>query len=410
MVITQEAMGVEPPTAYPVRLWMEYPQNLSRLSTFFRIILVIPLVLFIALLEPGSFNFSSPDGEEFRNGGSAAGVAGGGIVVAIWATIIVRQRIPRWLFNFQVGLHRFSNRAVAYFGLLTDKYPAFEGDWALQYEVDYPEKLSRWRVFFWKLITSIPHFIILIFLYIAALVVTVIAWFAILFTGSYPRGLHRFVVGVMRWSARVTAYTESLTDEFPPYSLDHEAGPGSRASVVVSAIIGSLVLAIGIAVVATAVTIFLILTTGTKTVRVEYDDVVGGTASSRSVKMDDIEFTLRSASDPAVEDILAPRLGKRLVAFSIAYTNDKGPAARRIGTGLANVGEIDRDSVRLETDDGVEKPILLTLDGVAAPLRVDGQASGELVAYFEIEADAEVEELRAYPDPDVGRHVRWVFE
>jgi hypothetical protein len=158
------------------------------------------------------------------------------------------------------------------------------------------------------------------------------------------------------------------------------------------------------------VTIFVILTTGTKTVRVEYDDVVGGTASSRSVKMDDIEFTLRSASDPAVEDILAPRLGKRLVAFSITYINDKETAARRIGTGLEDRGEIDRDSVRLKTDDGVEKPVLLTFDGVAAPLRVDGQASGELVAYFEIEADAEVEELRAYPDPDVGRHVRWVFE
>jgi hypothetical protein len=104
--------------------------------------------------------------------------------------------------------------------LLTDKYPPFEGDWLLSYEVERPEEISRWRLLFWKFITAIPHFIILIVLWFVVAVVVVIAWFAILFIGRFPRGLHGLVEGVLRWQARVTAYVMSLTDQYPPFSLN----------------------------------------------------------------------------------------------------------------------------------------------------------------------------------------------
>src|SRR3990172_2457863 len=145
-----------PATVYPVRLAMAYPEKLSRLSTFFRLILIIPVFLFLYLLQANT-------------------------VAAIWAAVLVRGRIPHWLFDFQVGLNRFQARTGAYVGLLTDKYPAFEGDWVVQYEVDYPEQISRWKLLFWKIITGLPHLVLLFFLYLAAGFCIFIAWWAILF-------------------------------------------------------------------------------------------------------------------------------------------------------------------------------------------------------------------------------------
>jgi hypothetical protein len=188
-------VGAAAPSPYPVRFDVEYPERLSRLSTAFRIFLSIPVAIFLELV-------------------------GGGIVLAIWAAVLVRQYVPHWLFDFQVALMRFEARAFGYLALLTDRFPAFEGEYPINFDVRYPDQLSRWKVAIWKIITSIPHIIILFFLFLAAFVVVVIAWFAILFTGRYPRGLHSFVAGVFRWSLRVQAYIISLTDEYPPFSLE----------------------------------------------------------------------------------------------------------------------------------------------------------------------------------------------
>ena len=199
-------------TSYPVTLEVDYPESLDRLTTFFRIIMVLPVMIFLALLSGSSIDPSL---------GDYVFVSGSGVVLALMAVVFVRQYIPRWLFDFQVAVMRFANRAVAYALLLTDQFPAFEGDdYPVRFDVAYPEQLNRWKVLVWKLISSIPHFIILFFLALATIVVVVIAWFAILFTGRFPRGLHTFVVGVMRWENRVTAYVYSLTDEYPPFSLD----------------------------------------------------------------------------------------------------------------------------------------------------------------------------------------------
>ena len=206
-------MTVEP--SYPVTFEVEYPERLDRLSTVFRIILFIPIAIFLALV--GGEAFGSGDVGDATTIGLAGG---GGVVLAIWAAVLVREYVPHWLFNFQVALMRFQVRAYGYLALLTDRFPAFEGEYPINFDVRYPDKLSRWKVAIWKIITSIPHIIILIFLFIAAFVVVMIAWFAILFTGRYPQGLHTFVVGVFRWSLRVQVYILSLTDEYPPFSLD----------------------------------------------------------------------------------------------------------------------------------------------------------------------------------------------
>jgi hypothetical protein len=209
------AAGGAPVGGYPVTFEAEYPEQLARLSSAFRIILFIPVAIFLALVGGQAFNYS-----DFGDATTISLSGGGGIVLAIWAAVLVRQYIPNWLFDFQVALIRFQARAYGYLALLTDRFPAFEGEYPINFDVRYPDKLNRWKVAIWKIITSIPHFIILIFLYVAAFVVVVIAWFAILFTGRYPLGLHTFVAGVFRWSLRVQAYIFSLTDEYPPFSLD----------------------------------------------------------------------------------------------------------------------------------------------------------------------------------------------
>jgi len=206
---------LEAPAGYPAKLEVDYPEQLDRLSTAFRIILFVPVAVFLGLLSGGGFgSFRSTD--EVRQ----ISFGGGGVVVAIMAAVFVRQYIPRWIFDFQVALMSFQVRAYGYIALLSDRFPAFENDPAFRFSVRYPEALNRWKVLVWKVITAIPHFIILIFLTIIAIVAVIIAWFAILFTGRYPRGLFDFVMGVMRWGLRVEVYVWSMTDEYPPFSME----------------------------------------------------------------------------------------------------------------------------------------------------------------------------------------------
>jgi hypothetical protein len=148
-------------------------------------------------------------------------MASGVIGFIAWFAILFTKRYPRGLFDFVVNVNRWSANVGAYTGLLRDEYPPFSwepGQYAVTYEVDYPEELSRWLIFV-KWLLAIPHYIVLLFLFIAAAVVGFIAWFAILFTKRYPRGLFDFVVGVNRWNLRVNAYTSLLRDEYPPFSL-----------------------------------------------------------------------------------------------------------------------------------------------------------------------------------------------
>ncbi len=184
-----------PGPQYPARFDVEYPEELSRLLIFVKWLLILPVWLVTSLISSSNFFF--------------------GMILII----LFRGRYPRWLFDFQLALTRFNNRSWVYFVLLRDEYPALEDAQAVTLDIDYPEKLNNFLPLV-KWLLAIPHFIILIVLNVVALVVVFIAWFAILFTGNFPKGLFDFVVGVQRWNLRVSAYALYLmTDEYPPFSL-----------------------------------------------------------------------------------------------------------------------------------------------------------------------------------------------
>jgi hypothetical protein len=154
-------------------------------------------------------------------------MSGSGILVGLGAAtalmIAARQRYPRWWFDFARELVRFEARVAAYLTLLTDQYPSTVEEQSVHLEVDYPDverDLNRWLPLV-KWFLAIPHYLVLAVLFVAAIFVVLAAWFAILFTGRYPEGLFKFVVGVGRWTLRVQAYMALMvTDRYPPFSLD----------------------------------------------------------------------------------------------------------------------------------------------------------------------------------------------
>ena len=209
-----------PQPHYAARLNIDYPERLDRLTTFFRIIWIIPiLVIFSLLSATGNETVITESGEQVV---STGGGISGGLWLATILMIVVRVRYPRWWFDFARELTRFGTRVGAYLALLTDRYPSTVEEQSVHLEIDYPDvgrDLNRWLPLV-KWLLAIPHYVVLIVLWLAAIVAVVIAWFAILVTGRYPRGLFDFVEGVGRWSLRVVAYAFLLvTDRYPPFSL-----------------------------------------------------------------------------------------------------------------------------------------------------------------------------------------------
>ena len=212
---------------YAARLEIDYPPQLERLTTFFRLIWVIPIAIILGLISGAGHTVTSTvvlneAGEVVRRTRDTAGGLASGLAAATALMIIFRQRYPRWWFDFSRELTRFGYRVGAYLALLTDQYPSTVEEQAVHLEIDYPDvthDLNRWMPLV-KWLLAIPHYIVLAFLAIAAVFAVVIAWFAILATGHYPRGLFDFVVGVGRWGLRVNAYAFLLvTDRYPPFSL-----------------------------------------------------------------------------------------------------------------------------------------------------------------------------------------------
>ncbi len=205
--------------SYPATLNIDYPdRNLNRLTSFFRIIVAIPICIIISLLAGGVSNLGS-DAEAWRTGLTVGGI----LFLPLVLMILFRQKYPRWWFDWNLAMTRFSYRLTAYLALLRDEYPSTDEEQAVHLDLVYPDAqkdLGRgWPLIKWLL--AIPHYVILWFLGIAVIVCVIIAWFAILFTGRYPRGLFDFVVGVGRWSLRVEAYAILLiTDKYPPFSLE----------------------------------------------------------------------------------------------------------------------------------------------------------------------------------------------
>jgi hypothetical protein len=207
------------PADYPASLTIDYPdRNLNRLTSFFRIFAAIPICI-ITIFLSGGIQGSSSHNEAWH-----AGIATGGIVVLpLVLMILFREKYPRWWFDWNLALTRFTYRVASYVLLLRDEYPSTDEEQAIHLELAYPDvktQLGRgWPLVKWLL--AIPHYVVLIFLVIAAFFVWIIAWFAILFTGRYPRGLFNFMVSVLRWGLRVSAYAYLLiTDKYPVFSLD----------------------------------------------------------------------------------------------------------------------------------------------------------------------------------------------
>lgn len=212
--------------SYAARLDIDYPEQLDRVTTLLRLIWVIPIVVVLVLLTgSGSSTVTTvtESGETISQVTSSGGGAAGGLFLATVLMIVFRVRYPRWWFDFAREMTRFGARVGSYMALLTDHYPSTVDEQTVHLEIDYPDverDLNRWLPLF-KWLLALPHYVVLAFLWLAAIVVIVIAWFAILFTGTYPRALFDFVVGVGRWSLRVNAYAFLLvTDIYPPFSLD----------------------------------------------------------------------------------------------------------------------------------------------------------------------------------------------
>ena len=207
--------------SYPARLIIDYPERLDRFSTFFRLIWAIPILIIFSLLSAtGNETVITEIGEQV--GETGLGISGG-LFLATLLMIVFRQRYPRWWFDFTREFARFGMRVGAYLALLTDEYPSTVDEQSVHLEIDYPaveQDLNRWLPLV-KWLLAIPHYIVLAVLAIGAILAILIAWFAVLFTGRYPRGLFDYVVGVGRWGLRVEAYAILLvTDRYPPFSLN----------------------------------------------------------------------------------------------------------------------------------------------------------------------------------------------
>ena len=206
---------------YPVRFTVDYPDRpLDRLTTGLRIFVAIPILIVLGAVSGGGTWESSYDNTQ-----TTTTIAAGGLLfLGPLLMILFRQKYPRWWFDWNLELQRFGNRVGTYLALMDDRYPATDQHQSVHLDYPYPDAqrdLNRWLPLV-KWLLAIPHYIVLFFLWIAALVVVIVAWFAILFTGRYPRGMFDFVEGVIRWNNRVIAYAWILvTDRYPPFRLSH---------------------------------------------------------------------------------------------------------------------------------------------------------------------------------------------
>lgn len=212
---------------FAARLNIDYPEKLDRVTSFFRLIWIIPIGFILGLISDTGQTvtntvFYNEAGEILKKTQESAGGLVSGLIVATALLIIFRQVYPRWWFDFSRELARFGARVGAYMCLLTDQYPSTVDEQSVHLEIDYPDvkkDLNRWLPLV-KWLLAIPHYIILAFLAVGAVFAVLFAWFAILFTGKYPKGLFDYVVGVGRWGLRVNAYAFLLvTDQYPPFSL-----------------------------------------------------------------------------------------------------------------------------------------------------------------------------------------------
>jgi hypothetical protein len=204
-------------SAYPVQFSVEYPESSNRLTAFFRIILAIP-ILVVGTFIGGAFTTGNAEIDE----AIVPLLAGGGLFIAPLLMIVFRQKYPRWWFDWNLELSRFSARLMTYMGLMRDEYPSTDEQQSVSLQIEYPDAkagLNRFLPII-KWFLAIPHLIVWMVLAVVALLFTILAWLSILFLGRYPRELFTFVEGTIRWGFRIGAYAFILTtDRYPPFRL-----------------------------------------------------------------------------------------------------------------------------------------------------------------------------------------------
>jgi hypothetical protein len=207
------------PAEYPVHFAVEYPDRpLNRLTSFFRIFVIIPILIVLGTISGGTSQTTGSHSTMIHGGVATGGLLFFGPLLMI----LFRQKYPRWWFDWNLELQRFGNRVGTYLALMNDSYPSTDDHQWVELDYPYPDAaadLNRWLPLV-KWLLAIPHYIVLFFLDIAAFLAVIVTWFAILFTGRYPRGIFSFVEGVFRWNNRVAAYAFALvTDRYPPFRL-----------------------------------------------------------------------------------------------------------------------------------------------------------------------------------------------
>ena len=365
--------------AYPLTVDIDSPRSRERWSVLARLPLGLPVLFFSLLLNIGA-------------------------TLAIWATILVSGRIPSWLFIFQVNVGRWHTRGAAYLLLLTDDYPVFEGEYPVTYELREPQTLARWKVVVWKFVTAIPHFVALFVLTLALVPVTVIAWLAVVITGRHPPVLHRYGTGMVCWYARLAAYLQSLTDEFPAFSLRATAGASSRRAYRVSAVIG--LIPAGAIV---GFLVFIIGFTGTHvTSDVSYAELKSGETTS-SATVESGAMRLESVHDPADRELglFRPDAEMRYVAFTISIHNRRS---------AGETVPIVASSFRLEDASGeLRAPVLVGVDGVPGPGSIGAGRTGDGLVVFEVPGEQPPHRLiwdvvDYIAVPRRGETIEWIFK
>jgi VanZ family protein len=206
-------------SAYPVVFSVDYPERkLSRVSTAFRLFAVIPIAVVAGLLQSAEFGASWEVSALFL---SSAMTGAGIIVFPLVLMVLFRRKYPRWWYEWNLELLRFTNRIAVYIALMDDRYPSTDEKQAVHLDFPYPDasRLSRGMPLV-KWLLAIPHYFALAFLLVLAIMSVIVAWFAILLTGRYPRGIFTFIEGILRWNLRVVGYAFVLvTDEYPPFRL-----------------------------------------------------------------------------------------------------------------------------------------------------------------------------------------------
>jgi hypothetical protein len=212
-------------STYPVQFSVDYPDRpLERVSTFFRIFAAVPILIVLGSVSGATWRWTA-EGRTTVAGADGSWLfvgAGGLLFIGPLLMILFRQKYPRWWFDWNLELLRFTNRVGAYLALMDDRYPSTDDHQAVHLDYPYPDaarELNRWLPLVkWFLV--LPHYVALVVLNIAAVVAVVAAWVAILITGRYPPGLFAFIEGVMRWNNRVAGYAFTLvTDQYPPFRL-----------------------------------------------------------------------------------------------------------------------------------------------------------------------------------------------